>query len=181
MLDADTLLQDRYRILSHIGKGGMGTVYLARDINLGVTVAVKQNFFTEPRLIEAFKREARLLAGLRHQALPQVKDYFIDPTGQFLVMEYIAGDDLGSVLEKRRKETEAKGEAGPFEVSEVLHWAEQLLDALDYLHTRPEPVIHRDIKPQNLKLAERNQIILLEFGLAKAIIYSTHLDTMFHQ
>jgi hypothetical protein len=167
MLEADTVVQGRYRIISQIAKGGMGTVYLARDENLGVTVAVKQNFFNDQRLIEAFKREARLLAGLRHASLPQVKDYFINEVGQFLVMEYIAGNDFGMILEKRRDKIKPVGEAKPFEVSEVMQWAEQLLDALDYLHTLPEPVIHRDIKPQNLKLAGRNQIILLDFGLAK--------------
>ncbi|HKQ06983.1 MAG TPA: serine/threonine-protein kinase [Blastocatellia bacterium] len=167
MLEADTVIQGRYRIISQIAKGGMGIVYLARDENLGVTVAVKQNFFNDQRLIEAFKREARLLAGLRHASLPQVKDYFINEVGQFLVMEYIAGNDLGAILEKRQQKIAPVGKPKPFEVGEVVQWAEQLLDALDYLHTLPEPVIHRDIKPQNLKLAGRNQIILLDFGLAK--------------
>jgi serine/threonine protein kinase len=167
MLEAATVVQGRYHIISQIGKGGMGTVYLAKDENLGVMVALKQNVFDDQRLIEAFKRESRLLAGLRHPALPQVKDYFINEIGQFLVMEYIAGDDFGVVLEKRRQKIAPIGEAKPFEVHEVIPWAEQLLDALDYLHLLPEPVIHRDIKPQNLKLAGRNQIILLDFGLAK--------------
>ncbi|HSO73212.1 MAG TPA: protein kinase, partial [Blastocatellia bacterium] len=167
MLESGTLLQGRYRIQSQIGKGGMGTVYVARDENIGMTVAVKRNFLEEPRLIEAFKREARLLAGLRHPALPQVKDYFIDATGQYIVMEYIAGDDLGTILQKRKQNIAPAGEAKPFEVEDVTRWAEQLLDALDYLHTRSEPVVHRDIKPLNLKLAERGQIILLDFGLAK--------------
>ncbi len=167
MLELDTLLLGRYRIQRQIGKGGMGTVFLAKDENLGITVAVKQNFFTDARLIEAFKREARLLAGLRHSALPRVIDHFLDITGQYLVMEYIPGEDLGSNLEKRKKEIEPIDEAKPFSVDEVVKWAEQLLDALEYLHTRPEPIIHRDVKPQNLKLAERDQIILLDFGLAK--------------
>ncbi|HJQ25515.1 MAG TPA: serine/threonine-protein kinase [Blastocatellia bacterium] len=167
MLEAGTIIQGRYRIVSQIAKGGMGIVYLAKDENLGVTVAVKQNFFDDQRLIEAFKREARLLAGLRHPSLPQVKDYFINAVGQFLVMEYIAGNDLGAILEKRQQKIAPIGQPKPFEVSEVIQWAEQLLDALDYLHTLPEPVVHRDIKPQNLKLAGRNRIILLDFGLAK--------------
>jgi serine/threonine protein kinase len=179
MLEANSLLQNRYRIISQIGKGGMGTVYVAKDENLGITVAVKQNSFTEQRLIEAFKREARLLASLRHPALPQVKDHFIaNDTEQFLVMEFIAGDDLEMILEKRRHKIAPAGEAKPFDVEQVMYWAEQLLDALEYLHSRPEPVIHRDIKPQNLKLAERNQIILLDFGLAKGKpVYMTRVTT----
>lgn len=168
MLEANNLLQNRYRLIRQIGRGGMGTVYMAKDENLGITVAVKQNRFTDDRLIEAFKREARLLASLRHPALPQIKDHFIvENVGQFLVMEFIAGDDLETILEKRRQKIAPQGEVKPFDVEQVIQWAEQLLDALDYLHTLQEPVIHRDIKPQNLKLAERNQIILLDFGLAK--------------
>src|SRR5256714_3661087 len=167
MLEAGTVIQGRYRIISQIARGGMGIVYLARDENLGMTVAVKQNFFNDQRLIEAFKHEARLLAGLRHSSLPQVKDYFINDVGQFLVMEYIAGDDFGTILDKRRQKIAPVGEPKPFEVREVVEWAEQLLDTLDYLHTLPEPVIHRDRNPQNLKLAGRNQIILLDSGLAK--------------
>jgi hypothetical protein len=167
MLEVGMLLRGRYNILSQVGKGGMGTVFLAKDENLGITVAVKQNFFDEQRLIEAFKREARLLAGLRHSALPQVKDYFIEGAGQYLVMEYIAGDDLGTILQKHIRGTAPAEDVKPFDVHDVVRWAEQLLDALDYLHTRSEPIVHRDIKPQNLKLAERNQIILLDFGLAK--------------
>jgi len=75
VLEPETMLQGRYRIISHIGKGGMGSVYLAKDENLGIKVAVKQNLLEDHRLIEAFRREARLLASLRHTALPQVKDH----------------------------------------------------------------------------------------------------------
>jgi serine/threonine protein kinase len=168
MLQTNTLLQNRYRIIRQVGKGGMGTVYLAKDENLGTMVAVKQNVLTEKKLIDAFKREAQLLASLRHSALPQVKDHFIiDGIGQFLVMEFIDGDDLETMLEKRRTKIAPAGKAKPFEIEQIVDWAEQLLDALDYLHARQEPIIHRDIKPQNLKLADRKQIILLDFGLAK--------------
>src|SRR5207237_2797517 len=112
----------------------------------------------EASMRRAFAREARLLNHLRHSALPRVSDYFADEQGEFLVMEYIAGEDLSEKLKERR---------AAFPVSEVLNWADQLLDALDYLHTQEPPVIHRDIKPQNLKLTPRNAIVLLDFGLAK--------------
>src|SRR5512138_2085700 len=157
MLENGARLQDRYEIIEPIGQGGMGAVYLARDQRLGNTVALKETFFADTALLAAFEREARLLAGLRHPALPKVIDHFADSKGQFLVMEYIPGDDLHDLLE----------ESGPASLSDVLQWADQLLDALDYLHTQQPPIIHRDIKPQNLKLTERGQIILLDFGLAK--------------
>ena len=141
------------------GRGGMGTVYLAQDQRLRTTVALKETLFTkENHLRKAFEREANLLASLRHSALPKVSDHFSEGEGQFLVMEYIVGEDLGELLEQRKS---------AFPVEEVLGWADQLLDALDHLHSQDPPVIHRDIKPQNLKLTKKGQIILLDFGLAK--------------
>lgn len=157
MIKAGTILQNRYQIQKQIGAGGMGAVYLATDQRFGSLLAIKENFFTDADLRRAFEREAQLLNGLRHPVLPRVSDYFEEGGEHFLVMEYIAGEDLSQILERK----------GAFAVSDVLLWADQLLDALDYLHTQKFPVVHRDIKPQNLKLTRRNQIILLDFGLAK--------------
>jgi formylglycine-generating enzyme required for sulfatase activity len=159
MLSPDTILQNRYRIVRHLGQGGMGTVYEAIDERLDNTVALKETLFTDERLRKQFEREARLLARLHHPALPKVFDHFTEGEGQFLVMQFVPGDDLWEMLRER------KGAAFPPE--EVLMWGDQLLDALDYLHSQDPPIIHRDIKPQNLKIARRKQIILLDFGLAK--------------
>ena len=158
MIEAGTVLQERYRVERQIGAGGMGAVFIATDERFGSTVAIKETFFTDEKFRKAFEREARLLNSLRHPALPRVSDHFIDGNGQFIVMEFIDGDDLSEQLESEGK---------AFAVKEVLGWADQLLDALEYLHTQEMPVIHRDIKPQNLKLNSRGQIILLDFGLAK--------------
>ena len=158
MLAPNTLLQNRYLIVRSIGHGGMGAVYLARDERLGNTVALKETFFTDERLRKAFEREARLLAHLRHPALPKVTDHFDEDGGQFIVMEFISGDDLEILLAQR-------GE--PFPVEQVLAWADELLKALDYLHRQDPPILHRDIKPANLKLTTQGEIILLDFGLAK--------------
>ena len=136
----------------------MGAVYLARDERLGHTIAIKETFFDEARLRREFEREGRLLASLRHPALPVVTDYFSDADGDFLVMQYIPGDDLETMMA-------VQGRA--FETEKVLAWADQLLDALDYLHTQEQPILHRDIKPSNLKLTTRDRIVLLDFGLAK--------------
>jgi len=164
MIEAGTVLQDRYLINKQIGAGGMGTVYIATDQRFGSTVAVKETIFTDANLRKAFAREAQLLNSLRHPALPRVSDHFEEGSGQFLVMEYIAGDDLAEKLDLKKN---------GFAVAEVLLWAEQLLDALDYLHTQQRPVIHRDIKPQNLKLTPRGDIVLLDFGLAKGTTNET--------
>ena len=121
----------------------MGAVYEAIDERLDATVALKETFFADERLRKQFEREARLLARMHHPALPRVSDHFGEGEGQFLVMQFITGDDLARMLTVKQ---------GPFPPDQVLIWADQLLDALDYLHTQDPQIIHRDIKPQNLKL-----------------------------
>src|SRR5262249_2442694 len=154
-------------IIRTIGQGGMGAVYMARDLRLNNVVALKENFFSDDKMVRAFQHEAQLLAGLRHAALPKVFDHFAEGKRQFLVMEFIFGDDFAEVLQKRKVRMPPVGIPKPFDVVDVVTWAKQLLDALDYLHNQSHPIIHRDIKPQNLKLGYRNQVTLLDFGLAK--------------
>ena len=168
-LTPNTLLQNRYLVVHLIGKGGMGEVYLAVDQRLGSAVALKRTFFAEnEKLGNAFEREARILGRLRHPVLPKVSDHFIENENQYLVMEHISGDDLAKRLELTQKS---------FPLSWVLFWADQLLDALSYLHSHEPPIIHRDIKPQNLKLTDENNIILLDFGLSKSSIGDSRLSS----
>lgn len=158
-ISPNTLLQNRYLIVHLIGKGGMGEVYLAVDQRLGSAIALKRTFFSDDKMLgSAFEREARTLARLRHPVLPKVSDHFTENETQYLAMEHIAGDDLSQRLKTINK---------PFPLNWVLFWADQLLDALAYLHAHEPPIIHRDIKPQNLKLTDENHIVLLDFGLAK--------------
>src|SRR6185503_13169318 len=158
MLSPETILQGRYRIVRQLGQGGIGPVYKALDQRLDTIVALKETLFADERLRKQFEREARLLARLHHQALPRVSDHFNEGDGQFLVMQFIPGEDLFEMQTRRD---------GPFPQADVLRWADQLCDALDYLHTQDPQIIHRDIKPQNLKLTARGQVVLLDFGLAK--------------
>src|SRR5215212_9059261 len=134
MLITGTILQGRYRVLRHLGRGGMGAVYEAADTRLSRNVALKETLVETDELRRAFEREARLLANLRHPVLPKVLDHFSEGAGLFLVMEFIPGDDLGHILEKQ-------GHA--FQTMEVMEWAAQLLDALEYLHTLNPQVLHR--------------------------------------
>jgi eukaryotic-like serine/threonine-protein kinase len=158
-LATGSILQDRYRILRPLGKGGMGAVYEAIDLRLDTTVALKETFSTDARLRKQFEQEARLLAQLHHPALPRVTDYFSDGERVFLVMQFIAGDDLAEIIARQ---------PGPLPRNQVVSWADQLLDALIYLHTLDRQIVHRDIKPHNLKLTANGRIALLDFGLAKA-------------
>src|ERR1043166_5257328 len=165
MLSPNTLLQNRYRVLRRIGQGGMGAVYEATHEGLGHTVALKETLYTDDEELRlAFRREARLLAGLRPPAPPRVGDYFTEGARLSLVMEYVPGDDRAEMLRRRGR---------AFPVEEVLRWAGCLLDVLDYLHTRDPPIIHRDIKPSNIKVGARGEVSLLDFGLAKGSVTST--------
>jgi serine/threonine protein kinase len=159
VLAPETLLQDRYRIVRQLGRGGMGAVYEAVDQRLGITVALKETLSSEASMRKQFEREARMLAGMQHPALPRVSDHFVEGDRAFLVMEFVGGVDLARIIAQQ---------PGPFPRDQVLAWADQLLDALVYLHTRDQQIIHRDIKPHNLKLTASGQITLLDFGLAKA-------------
>ena len=165
----NTLIQNRYLVVHLIGKGGMGEVYLAVDQRLGSAVALKRTFFSDDeQLGNAFEREARTLARLRHPVLPKVSDHFTEQATQYLVMEHISGEDISKRLETNQK---------PFPLSWVLFWADHLLDALTYLHTHEPPIVHRDIKPQNLKLTDENNIVLLDFGLSKSSGGETRIST----
>lgn len=137
----------------------MGAVYEAFDQRLGITVALKETLSADANVRKQFEQEARLLASLQHPALPRVSDHFTEGDRAFLVMQFITGVDLARIIYQQ---------PGPFPRDQVVAWADQLLDALIYLHSQDRQVIHRDIKPHNLKLTATGQIALLDFGLAKA-------------
>jgi serine/threonine protein kinase/Tol biopolymer transport system component len=156
-LQPETILHERYQIIKKLGQGGMGAVYLAWDETLETQVAVKSNFNPAPESVDQFLREAQLLAALRHQNLPRVTDYFVIGEEQFLVMDFIPGDDLGKKLK----------EEGWQKLDNVLRWVSQLSSALAYMHGQDPPVTHRDIKPANIKLTAEGDAILVDFGIAK--------------
>ncbi len=134
----------------------MGTVYLALDQTLDIQVAVKENQNVDPVTERQFRREASLLATLRHPNLPRVTDHFILDGRQYLVMDYIEGEDLETLCARQ-----------PPAVDEVLSWSDEICDALIFLHSREPPVIHRDIKPANIKLQPDGNLVLVDFGIAK--------------
>ena len=166
LLGPDAILQSRYQITRHLGKGGMGAVYEAIDLRLGHTVALKQTLTSDPQLWKQFEREARLMARLNHFVLPRVTDYFTEGNRAFLVMQLVEGTDLAEMIAQQ---------PGPFPRNAVIAWADQLLDALIYLHAHERQIIHRDIKPHNLKVTPEGHIVLLDFGLAKS--QSNNSDT----
>lgn len=159
-LERGTLLNKRYRIVEILGQGGMGSVYRAVDENLGVDLAVKENLFTTDEYARQFRREATLLASLRHPNLPRVTDHFeVDNRGQYLIMDYIEGEDLRQRMDRD----------GRIPEEDVIVIGIAICEALNYLHTRKPQVVHRDIKPGNVKIAPDGRIFLVDFGLAKVV------------
>ena len=169
-LSSGQLLQGNYRIVRLLDQGGMGAVYLAEHTRLqGRRLAIKENIpdasadqATRDQLRDQFYTEAKILAALDHPNLPKVSDYFIESGVEYLVMEYVEGENLSDLLNKQMQQGKPLAEA------QVLDWADQILSALAYMHSRqPHPVIHRDIKPANLILTPEGVVHLVDFGLVK--------------
>jgi serine/threonine-protein kinase len=163
------VLNGRYEIVRRIGGGGMGAVYLAKDRNLGEAPrAVKEMIESHiddsqhEKAIADFKRESLLLTELEHPSIPTVYDYFYDDASErfYLVMKFIPGNDLSSRLRN------APG--GRIDELTVTEWGIQVADVLHYLHTRPQSIIYRDLKPANLMIdSNSNRIMLIDFGIAR--------------
>ena len=163
------VLHERYKIEKIIGQGGYGCIYLAEDIRLeGRKCAVKQvsydptlpdNILSEFR--QQFMREATVLARLDHPNLPKVSDFFSINDTDFLVMDYVPGEDLRALIARAENDKRFLPEA------DVLNWALQIGDALSYLHSQDHPIVHRDIKPSNIKLTPSGLVKLVDFGLVR--------------
>ncbi|MEQ8188188.1 MAG: serine/threonine-protein kinase [Candidatus Eremiobacterota bacterium] len=164
-LPVSTILQNRYKIIQLMKKGTSGFIYKAADTKLDNIFAVKELFhYGKSELnhtAERFKREANILANLSHHGLPGVIDYFVSNGRYYLVIDFIDGYNLSEILDR-------DGNPG-LPQKEVINWAGQVLDVLDYLHNRTPPVIYRDIKPQNIMIEPDGHIVLIDFGIARAI------------
>jgi eukaryotic-like serine/threonine-protein kinase len=166
------VLRGRYRICERIGQGGMGNIYLADDLRLeGRRCALKEvehdRTVSEKLLNEArqqFLHEATVLARLDHPNLPKVSDFFSSGQRDYLVMDYIPGKDLRATMLDAKQNNSFLIEA------DVLSWATQLADALTYLHSQTPPLVHRDVKPSNLKITPNGLLKLVDFGLVKALV-----------
>jgi serine/threonine protein kinase len=170
-LSPGTTLRERYEIVELVGRGGMGATYRAEDLRLkGRFCAVKEalpNPDATPDELkqsrEQFYQEASTLARLDHPNLPKVSDYFSEGDRDYLVMDFVPGQDLKEML------TTAMHEGHPLPEKQVLPWANQLCDALSYMHTQDPPVLHRDIKPSNIKITPAGNVKLVDFGLVKVM------------
>ena len=157
-LEAGQTINNRYRIVKLLGRGGFGAVYRAWDANLRKPCALKENLEISSEAQRQFNREATVLANLSHPNLPRVTDYFtIEDQGQYLVMDYVEGEDLASLVQHQ----------GAMNFEQATVWIAQVADALSYLHQRIPPVVHRDIKPANIRITPDGKAMLVDFGLVK--------------
>ncbi|HZQ07908.1 MAG TPA: tetratricopeptide repeat protein [Anaerolineae bacterium] len=157
-LQAGQIISARYRVIRILGQGGYGAVYLVEDTRLaGRTVALKESFDASADAAQQFQLEATLLARLRHPSLPNVSDFFSEPGGtRFLVMDYVEGRDLADLIQQ-----------GIVSPTQAILWIGEISEAVAYLHSQNPPIIHRDIKPKNIKIRLDNRAVLVDFGIAK--------------
>ncbi len=166
-LPRGSMLLDRYEVEQVLGVGGMSIVYRARDLRFEQVLrycAVKEMFDTAPdsttgQRIGNFEREASILATLSHTSIPKIYDYFSQDGRIYLVMEYIDGKDLETILENRQQ---------PMPEDDVLRWSIQICEVLSYLHKhQPQPIVFRDMKPSNVMIDTSSRVMLVDFGIAK--------------
>ena len=167
-LQTGVILNKNYEIKSLLKQGGMGAVYQAFNRKFDTICAVKEllsqtaNSKDHQYMIDSFEREAKILHKLRHPNIPVVVDYFIEAGRYYLVMDYIEGKDLDTVM------ASYPGCMVPEDI--VIEWAKEILNALDYLHSQNPPIIYRDIKPANIMLRSSDKkVILIDFGIARTI------------
>ena len=173
------MLHDRYRLLQAVGQGGMGAVYVAQDTQLGDRlVAVKEMSMSRltpqelPLAVEQFKREAHLLASLQHPHLPIIYEYFGAADRWYLVMSFIEGGTLQAYLNSTQ--------GNKLSVNQVVRIGIELCDVLDYLHTHQPQVIFRDLKPSNIMYTPKEQVYLIDFGIARHFKQDQAKDTAYY-
>lgn len=171
-LKASEMLGGRYRIISVLGAGGMGAVYLAEDLRLkGKCWAIKESFRSSVD-IKQFIDEAEILIKLNHPYLPNIIDYF--PPNEvgysYLVMDYIQGKTLMQVFEEEQKS---------ISYQRILKYCIQICDLFGYLHgNQPKPIIYRDLKPSNVMIDQQDNVRLIDFGIARNYQLGQHSDTI---
>jgi len=169
--------QNRYTIVGKIGQGGMGAVYKAKDHGFAERLVAMKELVPDDTLTaqelqeaqEGFKQEALLLAPLSHQSLPRIYDSFTEQGRSYLVMDFIEGETLETLMEK--------AVPARLPVRQIIEMAITLCDVLDYLHTRQPPIIFRDLKPANIMLTTRGHVYLIDFGIARLFKFGQKKDT----
>ena len=161
MVNAGQVLNGRYQIIKEIGKGGMSTVYQARDLSNGNLLAIKDVARTGQQANQVVEQslvtEGRMLMQLTNSHLPKIYDIIENPDSFLLVMDFIQGESLDKVIARE----------GAQPMDRVLDWGMQICEVFDYLHNQPKPIIYRDMKPANVILQPNGQLKMIDFGTAR--------------
>jgi len=157
-LSTGQIVSQRYRVIRILGKGGYGAVYLVEDTRLfGRQVGLKESFDNSPEAKQQFTIEAQILAKVVHNSLPRVSDSFVDSTGHlFLVMDYVEGNDRSDIVQR-----------GNVPEAQAINWMSEICEAVGFLDNLNPPIIHRDVKPHNIKIRRDGHAVLVDFGIAK--------------
>ena len=176
MLQVGSVVDGKYKVLNKIGQGGMSVVYLALNERANKTWAIKeirkdgvQDFTTVKQGLIA---ETNILKSLNHKYLPSIVDVIDDKDTFLIVMDYIQGKSLNKVLQESMEK-----DGLPIFVEDVISWGKQLTDVFYYLHTRPQPIIYRDMKPANVMLKPDGEICVIDFGTARVFKTGNSEDT----
>lgn len=173
----------RYKIERSVAAGGMGAVYRAIDVRFNRPCAVKemlddfQSDGDRSQAVEWFTREATLLLDLNHPCIPRVRDFFVEEGRHYLVMDFIEGRTLGEVLEKEGNVLGINGTRGVSE-ARARSWAQQVCSVLSYLHRQSPPIIFRDLKPSNIMVTDKDEVKLIDFGIARTFQQSPRSSTI---
>lgn len=176
-LEPGIVVNSRYRIIRFLGSGAFGAVYLGKDLKeKGLICALKEvrikDFPAEERkeIIESFHNEARILSNLSHKGIPRIIDFFFKDGKGFLVMERVEGITLEEILINNKN--------NPLPERDVLQWALQIAETINYLHLQKPPIIYRDLKPSNIMLSIDQRIVLIDFGIARLYNPTRFCDTI---
>ena len=171
MLQIGSLVDDKYKVLTKVGQGGMSVVYLAINEKANKQWAIKEVRKDGIKDFEVVKQglvaETEILKKLNHPNLPSIIDVIDQEDSFIIIMDYIEGNSLNKALE----------EFGAQPQEHVIHWAKQLCDVLGYLHTRKTPIIYRDMKPANIMLKPDGNVTLIDFGTAREFKEKNLADT----
>lgn len=161
-IPSGSILHGRYRIERVLGSGGFGHVYLGTDMSSASLCAVKEYLVTGASGQEQLRHEAAVLSQLHHPNMPAFQDAFMERGRYYIVLNYIEGNDLTDLIRMTRKH----GEVVP--IGRIMHWLLAICDAVHFLHNQRPPIIHRDIKPDNIRIMPNGTAVLVDLGNAKA-------------
>jgi serine/threonine protein kinase len=172
-LPIGTVVHDRYRILAHVGHGGLGTVYQVADIlyGKGNIYALKELIDQSPGARKQFELESQWLQSLDHNHIPKVREHFEWRQRLYLVMDFVDGENLEQKLMRQG--------GRPFSEEQSLRWIMPVCEVLQYLHTRVPPILHRDVKPSNIIVTPGGHVVLVDLGIAKAHLPGANLTGTF--